>query len=135
MTTYMLSQQFHAYVEALADFHNRNTEILPVDFCHAIMMVNGNPMQEESYNELFKKRLRGVSAVQAFVQTLVIDESNGKISARIGFRGYFAGQTPVVVYEHNFYELRNGRIAEIWSVRAYSPLRVLRAAVKAAAQE
>ena len=132
MATETLSQRFHAYLEALAESHNHNYETVH-EFYHAIMVVNGKPMEKERFHEFFNKRLSDLGIISTFVQALVIDEPKGKISARIGLRGRFRPHMDrkiVVVYEHNFYEWRNGKIAEVWNIRDYSQLKPLQAMVR-----
>ena len=114
MTSETLSERLEDYLAGLADFHNFDIQTVD-EFCHAIMVVNGETMHQERYHELFKKRLSNVTDLLMVARILIVDEANGKIGARISMYSSMTTQ-PVLAYEHNFYEWRNGKIAEVWTV-------------------
>lgn len=118
MTGTELSIVYRGYIACL------NAQDWPslANFVHDQAVHNGRKLGVSGYREMLEKDFRGIPDLRFDIQLLVADPP--RIASRLQFncspKGTFLGLNvngkKVAFTENVFYEFRDGKISEVWSV-------------------
>ncbi|KAK2593432.1 hypothetical protein QQS21_008849 [Conoideocrella luteorostrata] len=93
-------------------------------FCHPVVTHNDHNYSTDEYREMIESSFEDISGLFFTIKELFVDGESQLIAAVLGFTGTpvkpFRGIHPtgkdVRFSEHAFYELKEGKIARVWSV-------------------
>ena len=123
-----LAQRYRDYIAALNldDASMRDEAFGLQPYIQDGVIHNGRVMTRNEYAHLIIDARLAINGMKFFIHLLTVDEAREQVAARLCLRGTLASPFLDIVpppegrdvefYEHVFYQWRQGKIIEVWSV-------------------